>query len=187
MSTTATTIHDRTTSFARVRWFFALAVFPLLIAVGAQVRVPVPGSEVPLTLQTLFVFLAGGFLGVRASLAATSIYLALGCFQVPVFAGSITGFAYLLGPTGGYLLGFLVAAPLIALLLERVRPQRLVTLALVLALGSLPVLACGAVVYHLATGANLELTLARAVVPFLAGDAVKVLAAAGTLRLARTS
>jgi biotin transport system substrate-specific component len=168
-----------------VRWFCALVVFPLLIAVGAQVRIPMPGTLVPFTLQTLFVFLAGGLLGAPASLAACGMYLLLGCLQVPVFAGRITGFAYLLGPTGGYLLGFLITAPLVAALLRRYRPQRVSTYALWIALGSLPILACGALVYGLSLGLDARAVWVQAVLPFLAGDALKAMLAAGVLRVAR--
>jgi biotin transport system substrate-specific component len=188
MPTTSATVAvstARATHASWIRWFFALAVFPLLIAVGAQVRIPMPGTLVPFTLQTLFVFLAGGFLGAPASLAACGIYLLLGCLQVPVFAGKITGFGYLLGPTGGYLLGFLISAPLIAAVLQRFRPQRVTTYAILIALGSLPILACGALFYAQATGFDARAVWAQAVLPFLAGDALKAIVAAGVLRAAR--
>jgi biotin transport system substrate-specific component len=188
MSTTSATVAvstARATHASWVRWFFALAVFPLLIAVGAQVRIPMPGTLVPFTLQTLFVFLAGGFLGAPASLASCGMYLLLGCLQVPVFAGKITGFGYLLGPTGGYLLGFLISAPLIAALLRRFQPQRVTTYAMLIALGSLPVLACGALFYARATGLGAGAVWAQAVLPFLAGDALKAILAASVLRAAR--
>src|SRR5262245_14540305 len=186
MNNTAAVTAARQSQAARsIRWFFAIAVFPLLIAVGAQVRIPLPGTPVPFTLQTLFVFLAGGFLGAPASLVSCALYLLLGCLQVPLFASRISGFSYLLGPTGGYLIGFLITAPVIALMMRRYRPQRFASLAILVALGSIPILFCGALGFALATGASAAQVWAQAVLPFLAGDAVKALAAAGALRLAR--
>ncbi len=79
------------------------------MAVGARIAVPLPPSPVPLTLQVPFVLLAGVLLGSRRAVASVAAYLAAGILWVPVFAAG-GGIAYLLGPTGGYLLGFLPAA-----------------------------------------------------------------------------
>jgi len=93
---------------AQVFWMLSLA---LLTAVGAQIEIPhVP---VPFTLQTFFVLLAGGVLGKRNGFISMSLYLFLGVVGFPVFSSGGFGLAKLLGPTGGYLLSFPVAAFLI--------------------------------------------------------------------------
>ena len=94
------------------KWSYTIAIagFALLTAAGAKVTIPVPGSPVPGTLQTLPVLLAGLLLGARLGAGSQAAYLLLGIFGLPVFALPGAGPAYLLGPTGGYLLGF-VASP----------------------------------------------------------------------------
>lgn len=84
----------------------------LLVSLGAQVRIPVPGTDVFMTLQPLAVLLTGFALSPRRALAATLLYLACGTVGLPVFAGS----GGLAGPTAGYLIGFVVAAWLISVL-----------------------------------------------------------------------
>ncbi|UCC29905.1 MAG: biotin transporter BioY [Phycisphaerales bacterium] len=84
----------------------------LLVSLGAQVRIPVPGTDVFMTLQPLAVLLTGFALSPRRAVAAMLLYLACGTAGLPVFAGS----AGLAGPTGGYLVGFVVAAWLISAL-----------------------------------------------------------------------
>lgn len=87
--------------------------FAGLVALGAQVRVPVPWTDVPMTLQVLAVLLAGFLLPRRRAVAAMTLYLVLGAAGLPVFAAGSGG---LLGSTGGYLAGFAVAAWLVAAL-----------------------------------------------------------------------
>lgn len=94
---------DRTT--AQVFW---IATFALLTAVGAQVEIP--HSPVPFTMQTFFVLLAGGLLGMRNGFLSMSLYLILGAIGFPVFSSGGFGLVRLLGPTGGYLLAFPFAA-----------------------------------------------------------------------------
>jgi len=89
---------------------FAIAVGALIVALAAQVRVPLPFTPVPVTLQDLAVLTVGGLLGPAAGVAALVTYLALGIAGLPVFAGGGSSLAWLLGPTGGYLLAFPVAA-----------------------------------------------------------------------------
>jgi biotin transporter BioY len=85
--------------------------FALLTALGAQVRIPI--QPVPITLQTFFVLLGGLMLGPNLGALAQVLYVSLGAAGAPVFAGEGVGLAYLLGPTGGYLLGFAASAWLV--------------------------------------------------------------------------
>jgi biotin transport system substrate-specific component len=86
-------------------WAFT---FALLMAIGAQIEIP--NQPVPFTLQTFFVFLAGAFLGKRGAAISMSFYLILGASGLPVFSGGAFGLVKILGPTGGYLLSFPIAA-----------------------------------------------------------------------------
>jgi len=90
--------------------------FALLTALGAQVRIPI--QPVPITLQTFFVLLGGLMLGPNLGALAQVLYVSLGAAGAPVFAGEGVGRAYLLGPTGGYLLGFAASAWLVGQLIR---------------------------------------------------------------------
>ena len=90
-----------------VRNLSRAALFAALMALCAWISVPAP---VPFTLQTFALFLAPGLLGGRLGAAAVGAYLLLGAFGLPVFAGFSGGIGALLGPTGGFLLGFLLTA-----------------------------------------------------------------------------
>src|SRR5512132_4009477 len=90
----------------------------LAIALAAQVAVPLPFTPVPLTLQTLAVLLASAALGMRRGALAVALYLAEGLAGLPVFASFSSGPAPFLGPTGGYLVGFLPAAAIVGALAE---------------------------------------------------------------------
>lgn len=87
---------------------FWVTIFTSLTAVGAWFEVPT--QPVPFTLQTFFVLLAGAMLGSRNGSVSQLMYLTIGVLGLPVFAGFSFGFAKLIGPTGGYLLSFPVAA-----------------------------------------------------------------------------
>ena len=86
-------------------WAFTFAV---LVAIGAQIEIP--NQPVPFTLQTFFVLSAGALLGKRGAAMSMSLYLILGVIGLPVFSGGAFGLAKILGPTGGYLLAFPIAA-----------------------------------------------------------------------------
>ncbi len=88
----------------------AIAIGAALVAVAAQVEIPIPLTVVPMTLQDLAVLAVGGLLGPAAGAAALVTYLTAGALGLPVFAGGGAGLLHLMGPTGGYLLAFPVAA-----------------------------------------------------------------------------
>lgn len=116
----ATMLHQsvavRNSLLAQLLW---IAAFAAATAVAA--RFEIPYQPVPFTLQTLVVLLAGAFLGARNGAASQLLYLMAGVAGLPVFAGGAIGLTVLLGPTGGYLLAFPVAAALIGLLLDEKR------------------------------------------------------------------
>lgn len=167
-------VPDRTT-----RRVLAVAAFALATAFAAHVRVPLPFTMIPLTLQTLFVVLAGAMLGPRLGAAAMLTYLGMGIAGLPVFAGGF-GLAYLLGPTGGYLLAFPVAALLAGVLTRPSSargPLEAFRLVLGLAAAALVILVSGAAWLAFLTG-DLAGAIALGVAPFLLGEAIKVSLAA---------
>ena len=106
-------------SLSKVLW---VSAFTILTAIGAQVSIPT--FPVPITLQTFFVLLAGAMLGSRNGAASQIAYLTAGAIGLPVFANGGGSFLHLIGPTGGYLLGFPVAAFLIGYLIHDVASIR---------------------------------------------------------------
>jgi biotin transport system substrate-specific component len=109
----------------------AIVSFALLTAVSAQIAVPV--SPVPFTFQTVAVVLAGAFLGAKDGALSQLLYLAMGALGFPVFANGSLGLMALLGPTGGYLLAFPLAAYLTGFMLKGSKSYLLVSLSILLA------------------------------------------------------
>ena len=168
------------------RRLLRIAVGAGVVAIAAQVAVPVPFTPVPMTLQPLAVLVVGGLLGAAGGAGALALYLALGLLGAPVFAGGSAGPVHLLGPTGGYLLAFPVAAALVGALLERWSGV-LATL-LACALGMVLIHAGGLAQLAVLSG-NPAAAFRLGFAPFLTGDLIKVGLAAvlvlGLLPLAR--
>jgi biotin transport system substrate-specific component len=158
-----------------------------LTAAAAQISIPLPFTPVPFTLQPMVVLLGGAALGSRLGMSSQVLYLLLGAAGLPVFAASPLlpqGFARLLGPTGGYLLSYPLAAFAAGWLAERNFDRRYLTSLLAMAAGLSIVFACG--VAWLAwfaqpAPAGLPVALRTGLVPFLAADAMKVALAATVL------
>ena len=142
------------------------------LAVGLLAQIAVPVGPVPVTGQTLGVIAAGAFLGARRGTLAVMLYLAQGVSGLPVFAGGSAGIAILLGPTGGYLVGFLPAVWLIGTLCERFEGSRLTGFALALTAGTAVIYLFGTM--WLSRFVGWERVLAVGVLPFLFGDALKI-------------
>ncbi|HEX3273491.1 MAG TPA: biotin transporter BioY [Gemmatimonadales bacterium] len=153
------------------RRLLRIAVGAGVVAIAAQVAVPVPFTPVPMTLQPLAVLAVGGLLGAAGGAGALALYLALGLLGAPVFAGGSAGPVHLLGPTGGYLLAFPVAAALVGALLERWSGV-LATL-LACALGMVLIHAGGVAQLTVLSG-NPAAAFRLGFVPFLTGDLIKV-------------
>mgnify|MGYP002517316326 CR=1 FL=1 len=94
-----------------------VSVFVAIIAVFSQIAIPMP-SSVPITLQAFIIIFSGYYLGVKRASICVAIYILLGAIGVPVFASFKGGFYVLLGPTGGFIWGFLIVAVLSALFAE---------------------------------------------------------------------
>jgi len=163
------------------RRVFAIAVGALVVAVAAQFRIPLPFTPVPVTLQDLAVLTVGGLLGPVAGTAALVTYLAMGLAGLPVFAGGGAGPAWLLGPTGGYLLAFPVAAFAVGWLGRRAGFAR----TLLAALLGMAIIHLGGVAQLAILTGDLPAAFALGSLPFLSAAVVKIgLAAALIVALA---
>lgn len=150
------------------------AMFTALIAVLAQFAIPLPFSPVPFTGQVIGVLLAGSLLGRRAGFLSIFAYLALGAAGAPIFSMGRGGIYMLLGPTGGYLWGFMPAVYISAMILGKAdkRSHWQITMAVFAALGMIYV--CGALQLALVMGYSLKQVLLVGVIPFIPLDLLKV-------------
>jgi len=144
----------------------------LLIALAAQLQVLLPFSPVPVTGQTFAVLLLAALYGSRRGPATVIAYLTLGLIGLPVFAGGAFGVARLVGPTAGYLVGFLAAAIVVGTLSERGWDRRPWSTAASMIIGNVIIYVAGVV--WLSRFVGWEAVLSAGVLPFLAGDALKI-------------
>ena len=152
----------------------------IFVAACAHVSLPLYFTPVPLTLQPFAVLLLGLLLSPRLAGATLLAYLAEGAIGLPVFSpgpASAPGLAHLFGPTGGYLLAYPLTAMLISFLFRRSR-RSFFSAAATAAAGDLIIFSGGALWLAALTHASLPVVLTQATLPFLPGDALKVVAAA---------
>jgi biotin transport system substrate-specific component len=153
-----------------------------LTAIAAQVAIPL--WPVPVTGQTLAVLLVGSTLGALRGTLSMVLYAVLGIVGVPVFSDATHGLSIIMGPTGGYIVGFIFAAALTGWLAQRAWDHRIVGAILSFLAGTVVTFLIGlpwlAVSLHL----SLEQTLQFGLYPFIIGGVVKALLAAGIIRLA---
>ena len=170
---------------SRARHVVLVIIAALFIALTANYAVPVPGSPVPVTGQTFAVLLVGGALGFRRGLLATLLYVVLGFF-LPVYAQHASGIATIatvksgqivLGATGGYIVGFIVASALVGRLAELGWDRTVFGAVAAMVAGNVVIYAIG--LPWLATAVNLSATdaVAKGLSPFLFGDMIKLLLA----------
>jgi biotin transport system substrate-specific component len=152
------------------------SLFGALTAVGAYIVIPLP--PVPITLQTLFLGLAAVLLGGRLAALSQVVYLLLGIIGLPVFAGGKAGLGVLFGPTGGYLIGFVVAAFVIGKLVALKNRPGFVWICLSLMAGTAIIYALGVLQLSLVARLTPLKALTIGVLPFLPGDAVKIIVTA---------
>ncbi len=157
----------------------------LAIAISARLDIPIPGSPVPQSAQTLAILLVGVWLGARLGAVALIAYLLAGGLGAPVFADGASGWGHLVGPTAGYLVGFLLAATLVGALSDRGHLSRFPLAIAGMLTGHLVILGLGWARLVVALGPAEG--WAQGVAPFLVGGLVKSLvAAAVAVLLART-
>jgi len=163
---------DRSNQWARFA-FFAIAGS---IALAVSSKISIPAMPVPFTLQTLVVLLIGFAYGPKLAGATVGLYLLQGAFGLPVFQGSPEkglGLAYMMGPTGGYLLGFFFAAIFCGKLAQKGWDRRFSTMALGMVLGNVIIYAFGLAWLGSLIGWEKPI-LQYGMTPFLIGDLIKI-------------
>jgi len=163
-------------------WRIALAMLAgsALLAISAKVQVPF--WPVPMTMQTLAILVIGMSYGSRLGVATVLLYLAEGFAGLPVFAGAAAGPAYFMGPTAGYLIGFVASVWLVGWLAERGWDRSLLRCAVAMAVGHGVVFVFG--VGYLSTLLGLQKALAVGLYPFWAATLLKTLLGVAAMQLA---
>ncbi len=151
-----------------------------LVGIFAQISVPLPFTPVPLTGQTFAVLLVGAALGSVRGMLSMLLYGVAGVLGVPWFASGSSGFTL---PSFGYIIGFIAAAGLVGWLAERGWTRNPLDTALAMVLGNVLIYAIGVTWLKFALGATWVGAIAMGMTPFLVGDGVKILIAAGLFPL----
>ena len=160
-----------------VRPMVYASMFAALTAVGALIRIPIPVSPVPLTLQVFFVLLTGLVLGSRWGATGMAVYVMLGIIGFPVFSGGSSGIGVILGPAGGYLIGFVMGAFITGLTVEKLGRSTIVMVTAMVA-GLMVIYASGVLqLFIVADLPSIWGAVVIGVVPFLIGDMIKLVAA----------
>lgn len=171
---------DRAGTHPLLRRVVLPVIFAALVSLGGNLRIPIPGNPVPVTLQVTFVLLAGAFLPPAAAAAAMVLFIAVGLAGAPVFAGGGAGLAFLLGPTGGYLLGFVAGAALCAFIIQGRRDSLFRVVGGMLA-GLMMIYCFGVLRLAIYLAGDTFMAIRLGVVPFITIDLLKVAAAAAVV------
>ena len=152
---------------SRILKICRVGLFAALLALGAWIAIPFP---VPITLQTFVLFLVAGTLPLVQALSSVAVYLGIGLVGLPVFAGFGAGIGTFLGPTGGFLLGFLPAVLLFSLSCDK--KQSFLWQAMSACVSLILIYSCGAVWYTLVYGG--KGVIGACILPFFPADAIKI-------------
>lgn len=150
------------------------------VGLSAQIAIPLPFTPVPLTLQTFAVLLTAAALGSVRGVLSMALYAIAGVVGIPWFAEGSTGYA---APSFGYILGFIAAAFIVGRIAEGGATRTAWRTAGLMIVGNLVIYAIGVTWLKFAIGADWATAVALGATPFLLGDAIKILAAAGLLPL----
>lgn len=169
-----------------VKEMIVISLFAALTAIGAIIAIPV--GPVPVTLQTLFTLTVGALIGARLGALSQVLYLLIGAIGLPVYAGGKAGLAALVGPTGGFLLSFPIAAYLVGRLIEESEQLRFGLVLASMSLGLILIYILGVVGLSVATKMGIKKAVTIGVLPFVIPDIIKIIAGSYlTLRLKNMS
>jgi len=158
--------------------FLSMIAFVVFLSISALIRIPLPFTPVPVTMQTMVVFLSGVLLGPVVGMAAILSYMTLGFTGVPLFTNAGSGWLYFFGPTGGYLIGFMLASGLIGFLYRRLKSKNIFSLSIVMMAGIPVIYFFGGLWLSLGYHWTVKEILTLGALPFVGPDVIKVFCAA---------
>ncbi len=153
------------------------ALFAALIAVSGFISIPIPVSVVPIVLQNMMPVLAGSLLGGIQGAGATGLFLVAGALGLPVFSGGSGGLAHILGPTGGFLIGYFFASLVAGTLIGKATEEKKTPLPKIISsvlIGFIVIYIPGILQFMNLTESTITEALALCVIPFLPGDGIKL-------------
>ena len=151
---------------------FAAALFAFFTVLAAEVRIPLPYTPIPMTLQTFIAPLAGGFLGAAFGAGSMLLYMGLGIAGLNVFAAASGGMDFFLAPSAGYVFGFVLAASILGYVQDRSTNN--VHLLAALVFTHIVIFVCGVAGLMWNLNLSIQEAFAKGVVPFLIGDVFKI-------------
>lgn len=157
--------------------YISTAMMTTITVICAWITIPLPFTPVPINLATLAVFISGGLLGAKYGALSQAIYILCGAVGLPVFAGFSGGAGVIAGPTGGFIIGYIVCALLVGLISfrhEKSSAASNIRLIFSFIAGLISCYTLGMCWFMLSTGANLKAGLIACVIPFIPGDALKI-------------
>ena len=162
----------------KLKLFVFAALFAALTAAISPIKIPLGFTPVPITLQTLAVLLSGAMLGPYYGALAMILYVTVGALGLPVFAGGGSGIGALLGPTGGYVFSYFIAAFVIGKVVQMRKKPKYFDYVIAMVAGTIIIYVLGAAQGMVVTGLSLAAIITGWVLPFIIGDAIKLLIAA---------
>jgi len=160
-------------------------LFSYFTFAAAMIKIYIPGNPVPFTMQTFVLFMAVYYLSAKENGISQLIYVAAGMFGAPVFAAGLTGALILMGPTAGYLAGFIISGILMSYIMRKTGKLTYIKAALIFVIGGFIILALGTIHLYLIYKMPFDKAIVLGFLPFVASDFVKILAAAGFYKLKR--
>ena len=148
------------------------ALFVAFISICSQIAIHI--GPIPISMSLLAIFMAGLILGMKYGTLSVIVYILLGITGIPVFAGAKGGFAVILGPTGGFLIGYILCTFIVGFVAERFNNKKIyIVIGMVIS-----VVVCyipGVLWYCFITGNTFEMSLKLCVIPFIPGDVIKII------------
>ncbi len=160
--------------FITVQDMTLIAVFAIVIAICSFIQIPF--GAIPFTLQTFGVCITAGVLGLKKGTISVATYILLGAIGLPVFRGA-GGIGVLTGPTGGFILGFVITAIIIGIVSDKTKKQtnRMILLLIAMMVGNVMCLLIGCLQYMVVANVNFVVAIMTCVVPFIITDIVKII------------
>ncbi len=159
---------------SKTKQLIICSLFAALTAILSQISIPLPFTPVPINLATLSVLLAGALLGKKVGAISQVVYALLGVIGLPVYANFMSGIGVILGPTGGYIIGYIIAAFVVGIIIEKSN-NSLMTYIFSMCLGMISCYILGTAWFMYVTGNNLMSSLVMCVFPFIPGDIIKII------------
>lgn len=149
-------------------------LFSALTAICSYINIPLGFTPIPMNLATLAVFLTGGLLGKKYGTLSIAVYILMGTVGVPVFAGFQSGVGVLAGPSGGFLIGYIAAAFITGLSMEKLASRDSALWISGMLAGQIVCYLSGSLWFMFITGTEIMATLLACVFPFILGDLIKI-------------